>query len=43
MELGIDSLTSLSEALDEGKLEGFRGMGKKMLETIRQHISENLK
>ena len=42
-ELGVDSLASLSEALDEGKLEGFKGMGKKMLETIRQHISKNLK
>ena len=42
-ELDIDSLASLSEALDEGKLEGFKGIGKKMLETIRQHINENLK
>ena len=41
--LGVDSLASLSEALDEGKLEGFKGMGKKTLETMRQHISENLK
>ena len=42
-ELGIDSLVSLSQALGEGKLKGFKGMGKKTLETIRQHISENLK
>ena len=40
-ELGIDSRASLSQALDEGKLEGRRLMNKKTQEKIRQHISEN--
>ena len=42
-ELGIDSLASLGEALNENRLEGFKLMTKKTQERVRQHISENLK
>ena len=42
-ELGIDSLASLGEALNEDKLEEFKLMTKKTQERIRQHISENFK
>ena len=42
-EFGIDSLASLQEALDQGRLEGIKGIGKKTMENIRQHISANLK
>ena len=42
-ELGIDSLASLSQALDEGKLEGRKLMTKKTQERIQQYISESLK
>lgn len=41
-ELGIDSLASLGEALNEDGLEGFKLMTKKTQARIRQHISENL-
>ena len=41
-ELGIDSLASLGEALNDDRLEGFKLMTKKTQERIRQHISENL-
>ena len=41
-ELGIDSLASLGEALNEGRLEGLRLMTKRTQERVRQHISENL-
>lgn len=36
---GIESLGALREALDNGELDGVKGMGKKTIETIRQHIS----
>ena len=42
-ELDIDSLVSLGEALNEGKLEGFKLMTKRTQERVRQHISETLK
>ncbi len=38
-EHGIDSLGALREPLDNGELDGVRGMGKKTMETIRRHIS----
>jgi len=38
-EHGIESLGALREALDNGELDGVKGMGKKTIETIRQHIS----
>lgn len=41
-ELGIDSLASLGEALNEDRLEGLKLMNKKTQERVRQHISENL-
>ena len=41
-ELGIDSLASLGEALNDDRLEGFKLMTKKTQEKIQQHISENL-
>ena len=41
-ELGIDSLASLGEGLNDDRLEGFKLMTKKTQERIRQHISENL-
>ena len=40
--LGINSLASLGEALNDDRLEGFKLMTKKTQERIRQHISENL-
>ena len=38
-EHGIESLGALREALDNGELEGVKGMGNKTIETIREHIS----
>jgi DNA polymerase (family 10) len=35
---GIDSLASLEKALDEGKLDKVKGIGKKTKETMRAHI-----
>ncbi len=37
-EHGIESLGALREALDNRGLDGVKGMGKKTIETIRQHI-----
>ena len=42
-ELGIDSLASLGEALNEDRLEGLKLMNKKTQARVRQHISETLK
>ena len=39
-EHGIESLGALREALDNGELDGVRGMGKKTRETIRQQVSK---
>jgi DNA polymerase (family X) len=41
-ELGIDSLAALNAAIEAGRLKGFKGIGKKTLEKIRQYIGENL-
>ncbi len=41
-EHGIDSLAALKAAMDEGRLAGIKGMGKKTLATIEQHIEENM-
>ncbi|MCH7911960.1 MAG: hypothetical protein IH856_02825 [Deltaproteobacteria bacterium] len=38
-EHGIESLGAMREALDDGELDGVKGMGKKTIETIRGHIS----
>ncbi len=37
----IRSLRDLKKALDEGKLQGIKGIGNKTLETMRQVISEH--
>ena len=39
---GIDSLAALEKALDDGKLDSVKGIGKKTINTMRQHI-ENVK
>lgn len=41
-DIEIDSLLSLRSAIDEGKLKGFKGIGKKTLEKIEQYLDENL-
>ncbi len=38
-EHGIDSLAALAEALDDGRLEGIKGLGKKTLETMRDFVA----
>ncbi len=39
-EHGIEGLGALREALDNGELDGVKGMGKKTIETIRQQVSK---
>ncbi len=39
-EYGIDSLDSLKNALDAGVLDAVPGMGRKTVETVRQHLAE---
>ncbi len=41
-EVGVDSLVSLRTAIDERKLKGFRGIGKKTLEKIEAYLNEVL-
>ena len=41
-EVGVDSLVSLRVAIDEGRLKGFRGIGKKTLEKIGAYLDEVL-
>ncbi len=41
-DIEIDSLSSLRTAIDEGKLKGFKGIGKKTLEKIEEYLDENL-
>ena len=41
-EVGVDSLVSLRAAIDEGKLKGFKGIGKKTLEKIEAYLDETL-
>ena len=41
-ELGIDSLASLRTAIDEGKFNGVKGIGKKTIENLEQYLNENL-
>ena len=41
-EVGVDSLVSLRAAIDEGKLKGFKGIGKKTLEKIEAYLDEVL-
>ena len=37
-EVGVDSLVSLRAAIDEERLKGFRGIGKKTLEKIEAYL-----
>jgi DNA polymerase (family 10) len=42
-EAGIDSLLSLRTAINEGKLKGIRGIGKKTIENFEAYLNnENL-
>ncbi len=41
-ETGVDSLVSLREAIDAGKLKGFRGIGKKTLEKIEGYLTAHI-
>lgn len=38
-EHGIDGLATLREALDEGRLDGAKGVGAKMIETMQAHLA----
>ena len=40
-DCGIDSLKSLREAIDEGRLAGVRGIGKGTIETMKKHLDAN--
>jgi DNA polymerase (family X) len=37
-ELGVDSIESLRVAIDEGRLEGLKGLGRKTAENLRESI-----
>ncbi len=41
-EVGIDSLLSLKSAIDEGRLKGVKGIGKKTIENFEEYLNENL-
>jgi len=41
-EVGVDSLISLRKAIDEGKLKGFSGIGKKTLEKFETYLDAAL-
>ena len=41
-EAGVDSLLSLRIAIDEGKLKGVKGIGKKTIEKFEEYLKENL-
>lgn len=41
-DIGIDSLSSLRSAIDEGKLNGFKGIGKKTMDKIEEYLDANL-
>ncbi len=41
-EVGIDSLQSLRTAIDEGRLTGVKGIGKKTIENYEEYLNENL-
>ena len=41
-DIGIDSLASLRSAIDEGKLKGFKGIGKKTMNKIEEYLEANL-
>ncbi len=41
-EAGVDSLLSLRTAIDEGKLKGIKGIGKKTIENFEKYLNKNL-
>ncbi len=41
-EAGIESLLSLRTAIDEGKLKGIKGIGKKTIDRFAEYLNENL-
>lgn len=41
-DIGVVSLASLRSAIDEGKLKGFKGIGKKTLDKIEAYLDANL-
>lgn len=41
-EVGIDSLLSLRSAIDEDRLKGVKGIGKKTIENFEEYLNENL-
>lgn len=41
-DIEVDSLVSLRTAIDEGKLKGFKGIGKKTLDKIEEYLNTNL-
>ena len=41
-EINVDSLASLRTAIDEGKLKGFKGIGKKTLEKFEAYLDAAL-
>ncbi len=41
-EVGIDSLQSLQNAINEDKLKGIKGVGKKTIEKFEEYLNENL-
>ena len=41
-EVGIDSLQSLRTAIDEGRLKGVKGIGKKTIENFEEYLDQNL-
>ncbi len=41
-DIKVDSLVSLRTAIDEGKLKGFKGIGKKTLDKIEEYLNTNL-
>ena len=41
-EADVDSLLSLRTAIDEGKLKGIKGIGKKTIENFENYLDENL-
>ena len=41
-EVGIDSLLSLRSAIDEDKLKGIKGIGKKTIENFEEYLNQNL-
>ena len=41
-EIGIDSLQSLQNAINEDELKGIKGIGKKTIENFEKYLNENL-